>query len=253
MTGPVLHHVTALAGAVDRHLRFYREQLGMALLARTVNRDDPGVCHLIYGPLQGPWLTFLLMPRAHRASPGFGSVECVSLPVAEGSLAEWEGRLKRRVVGRDSKGLLVRDPDHLTLRLVESSGHPGGGVGAPLGVTLTVKEPAATETFLAELLERPSQLVEVRQSDSLQPAQPGCGGVHHLAFCSDLLPDHCVVQQGHFFRSAYLREPGGVLLELATPPRGLVADGGRSLQLPSDLEPRRAEIELALPKLELKL
>lgn len=96
MTGPVLPYVTALAGTVDRHLRFYREQLGLALLARTVNRDDPGVCHLIYGPLQGPWLTFLLMPRAHRASPRSGCV-------AEGSLTDWEGRLKRRVVARDSR------------------------------------------------------------------------------------------------------------------------------------------------------
>jgi glyoxalase family protein len=59
----------------------------------------------------------------------------------------------------------------------------------------------------------------------------------------------------NYFRSVYFREPGGVLFEIATDEPGFAVDEpigelGRSLKLPSFLEPQRQQIEKALPELE---
>jgi glyoxalase family protein len=64
------------------------------------------------------------------------------------------------------------------------------------------------------------------------------------------------VRDRQYFRSIYFREPGGVLVEIATDPPGFArdespADLGRALKLPPWLEPRRAEIERTLPALAL--
>jgi glyoxalase family protein len=62
------------------------------------------------------------------------------------------------------------------------------------------------------------------------------------------------VMDRQYFHSIYFREPGGVLFEIATDPPGFTLDEtpeqlGRQLKLPPWLEPRRAEIEHALPQL----
>lgn len=96
------------------------------------------------------------------------------------------------------------------------------------------------------------------------------GSVHHLAFRA---PDEEtqrhwraeIVDRGYdvtpvldrrYFRSIYFREPGGVLFEIATDPPGFTVDEdpealGAELRLPPRLEPRRAELEEALPPLEI--
>jgi len=62
-----LHHVTALAGDPRGNLGFYREVLGLRLVKRTVNFDDPGAYHLYYGDAlgrPGTLLTFFPWPGA---------------------------------------------------------------------------------------------------------------------------------------------------------------------------------------------
>ena len=53
MTSPGLHHVTAIAGPAQRNLDFYTRVLGLRLVKKTVNFDDPGTYHLYFGDEAG--------------------------------------------------------------------------------------------------------------------------------------------------------------------------------------------------------
>lgn len=95
-------------------------------------------------------------------------------------------------------------------------------------------------------------------------ARPGAGGVHHLALRTTLADyeawaarltalgmPHSGPVDRFWFRSLYFREPGGILIEIATDEPGFTADEpvaalGQSLSLPPFLEPRRREIEAGL-------
>jgi glyoxalase family protein len=96
----------------------------------------------------------------------------------------------------------------------------------------------------------------------------GAGTVHHIAFRAaddaeqiarraDLVAaglNVTPVIDRAYFHSIYFREPGGILFEIATDPPGFAIDEAREhlgerLMLPKRLEPRRAEIERALPPL----
>lgn len=98
------------------------------------------------------------------------------------------------------------------------------------------------------------------------------GTVHHIAFrCADEAEQehwrNAIVDLGlhvtpvidrFYFRSIYFREPNGILFEIATDGPGFTVDEavehlGESLKLPAPYEPRRAEIEAALPPISLKL
>src|ERR1700741_4565646 len=65
-----IHHVTAISGRADRNLDFYARVLGLRLVKKTVNFDDPGTYHLYYGDEQGqPGTILTFFPWAH-AAPG---------------------------------------------------------------------------------------------------------------------------------------------------------------------------------------
>ena len=127
---------------------------------------------------------------------------------------------------------------------------------------------AAITTHVFEMDQGgPSAELNVRVEPGLRPAQPGAGGVHHVAF--RVRDDEYAAwvaryeQLGvrssgpvdrFYFRSLYAREPGGVLYEIATDGPGFATDEsletlGESLSLPPFLESRRAEIERGLKPL----
>jgi glyoxalase family protein len=107
--------------------------------------------------------------------------------------------------------------------------------------------------------------VRVAARADLPPAEPGRGGVHHVAF---RVPDDeqhrrwqrriaaagigvTPVIDRYYFRSLYFREPGGILFEIATDGPGFATDEdaahlGERLALPPFLEPHRARIEAGL-------
>jgi glyoxalase family protein len=113
-------------------------------------------------------------------------------------------------------------------------------------------------------------IVDIREAKGFLAGHLGRGSVHHIAFRAaddasqsemarklvaehGLRPTHQIDRE--YFRSVYFREPGGILFEIATDSPGFAVDEsveslGRDLKLPSFLEPRRREIEGALPKLE---
>ena len=118
----------------------------------------------------------------------------------------------------------------------------------------------------------PGSIVDLRIVPGLWQGTMGAGVVHHVAFrAADDTVQHDVAQSlvnsGYnvtpqldrdYFRSVYFREPGGVLLEIATDVPGFTTDEpgeslGRALKLPASLEPRRFEIAALLPNIHLPL
>ncbi|HPK65405.1 MAG TPA: VOC family protein, partial [Thermoanaerobaculia bacterium] len=95
-----LHHVTAISGAARENLAFYTRTLGMRLVKKSVNQDDPGTYHLFYADADGSPgtdLTFFPWPQLAPVSPGHGLAPEVQLTVPPGSLDFWRGRLGAQV------------------------------------------------------------------------------------------------------------------------------------------------------------
>src|SRR4051794_41667656 len=100
LTTQGLHHVTMVSANAQRTLDFYRNVLGLGLVKRTVNFDDPGSYHLYFGdPVGNPGtlLTFFEWPQAPRGRWGIGGGDHVAIGVGPGQgNLEW----KRTVTGR---------------------------------------------------------------------------------------------------------------------------------------------------------
>ena len=123
-----IHHVTMIAGDVQRNVDFYAGFLGMRLVKRTVNFDDPNTYHLYYGDeagRPGTLLTFFPWPGARRGREGAGQFTTVSLAVPAASLGFWLERLASHGVEHEAlvsrfgeRVLGFRDPDGLRVELV---------------------------------------------------------------------------------------------------------------------------------------
>jgi glyoxalase family protein len=155
-------------------------------------------------------------------------------------------------------------------------------------VTLMLDDPARTAAVLADVLQfadagregpvrrfkadqKAGAIVDLREAKGFLPGSMGRGAVHHVAFraaddaeqatlARKLVANHGVhtteQKDRNYFRSIYFREPGGVLFEIATDQPGFGIDEpaaslGHDLKLPRFLEPRRKDIEAALPPLDL--
>ncbi len=122
-----IHHVTCITGNAPVNVEFYAGVLGLRLVKKTVNQDDPTVYHLFYADEEGSAgadITFFEYPGARRGRAGAGMVHTVSFRVAsEDALAFWEERLvsagafPQRSPGR----LRFEDPEGLGLELVVSN------------------------------------------------------------------------------------------------------------------------------------
>lgn len=127
-----IHHVTAMAGDPRQNLNFYTHVLGLRLVKRTVNFDDPGTYHFYYGDdvgHPGTILTFFQWPGAMRGRHGTGQVIITALAVPAAALGKWHERLKRGgvTVERSSafgeEVLAFEDPDGLRLEIVGTTPH----------------------------------------------------------------------------------------------------------------------------------
>ena len=70
-----IHHISAITADAPGNVAFYTGVLGLRLVKKTVNQDDPTVYHLFYGDDEGSPgldLTFFEYPRARRGTPGAG-------------------------------------------------------------------------------------------------------------------------------------------------------------------------------------
>jgi len=219
-----IHHITAIAGDPQRNVRFYTDTLGLRLVKKTVNFDDPGTYHLYYGDetgQPGAVLTFFPFVGAGPGRQGAGQATAFAFAVPPLALATWAGRLADHGVTTSplsrfgQHGLAFTDPDGLPLELVadEQASQRPGWAGGPVpaqeairgfhSVTLTVRRAAPTAAVLTDALG----LTPGGQEGALSrfDAQPGAlggrvylleqpdaprglgsaGTVHHIAFRAD--------------------------------------------------------------------
>lgn len=266
-----LHHVTAISGPAPRNLAFYRDVLGLSLVKKTVNFDDPGTWHLYFGNRQaspGSLVTFF--PWARAAQGTTDQIE-TRFAVPKGASGFWKEKLG---------ALSFTDPDGMRLAIYETEEGEGVAITGLAGVKLQVPELAGTASVLTGVLgfaqesetlfTSPGGHVELERVPELARPKLGRGSVHHIAFraASDaeqqamarrLLEQHGIAataqKDRNYFRSIYFREPGGVLFEIATDQPGFAVDEapdalGQALKLPAFLESERQRIEAVLPPLE---
>ena len=128
-----IHHLTAISGSARTNATFYRDLLGLRLVKKTVNFDDPFTYHLYYGDRYGrpgSLMTFFPWDGERAGQTGAGMIESIALAVPPGSLDFWEGRLSDagfKSVQRETFGapcLVLGDAHGLGLELVEAPGSP---------------------------------------------------------------------------------------------------------------------------------
>ncbi len=118
-----IHHITAITGDAPANLEFYAGVLGLRLVKKTVNQDDPTVYHLFYADERGSPgadLTFFEYPGVHRGEAGAGMVYRITWRVASTlALDFWQKRLRRHGVDNERVGDRLRftDPEGLDLEL----------------------------------------------------------------------------------------------------------------------------------------
>src|ERR1700730_16563446 len=136
-----VHHTTAIASDPQRNLDFYRKVLGLRLVKRTVNFDDPSSYHFYFGDRigrPGTVITFFPWPGARRGTRGNSQVVATSFAIPQGSLNYWSDHLKERNVRVenisrfDEQGLRFTDPDGLLIELIASDPPSPGPSRPPL-------------------------------------------------------------------------------------------------------------------------
>src|SRR5262249_177311 len=119
-----VHHVTAITGDVLKNVDFYTRVLGLRLVGKSVNQDDPSVYHVFFSDEHGrpgADITFFEYRGAPRGRAGSGMVHRVVWRVTgEPALAFWEARLAKERVAtrRDGGSLRFADPEGLEHELV---------------------------------------------------------------------------------------------------------------------------------------
>jgi glyoxalase family protein len=217
-----LHHITAIAADGKRNVDFYTRVLGLRLVKKTVNFDDPGTYHLYYGDQAaspGTILTFFIWGGLQRGRPGLGQASATAFAIPPGSLDFWRGRLKRLGIATSEPGarfgepgVTLTDPDGLGLALTETAGpdprrparHPeiptAHGIRGFHAITLAVASADQTAGLLTgamgyRLAARdglraryttgdglPGTFVDLHADPALPRGLNGSGTVHHVAF-----------------------------------------------------------------------
>ena len=122
-----IHHITAITGDAPGNVEFYAGVLGLRLVKKSVNQDDPTVYHLFYGDEEGSPgadLTFFEYPGAARGRAGAGMVHRIVWRVASGGALEfWHERLQAHgaPARRDADSLVFADPEGLEHELLISA------------------------------------------------------------------------------------------------------------------------------------
>jgi glyoxalase family protein len=173
MTSSGLHHVTAISGPARRNLDFYTRVLGLRLVKKTVNFDDPGTYHLYYGDetgQPGTALTFFPWDGVRPGRVGLGETQETALRVPLRSIGYWTERLVTANVAHEAPQrrlgetvLPFKDPDGMAFALVGVEGaeaEPGWSTGEiPAehairgfhGVTLLLRDAGPTAAILTDV------------------------------------------------------------------------------------------------------
>jgi glyoxalase family protein len=200
------HHITMVSSNARRTLEFYRGVLGLGLVKKTVNFDDPGAYHLYFGDeggRPGTILTFFEWGDAPRGRPGIGGVHHLALGAeSDEALLKWKRRLTDRgvhVSGPYDRGyftsLYFRDPDGQILEIASKG--PGYDIDEPadaLGRSLLLPPQRIVRGFRDEAsiaaLTHPEPVPAITPDMALQ-------GIHHVSGITDSLE-----RAGEFYEAA---------------------------------------------------
>ncbi|MEW6255592.1 MAG: ring-cleaving dioxygenase [Pseudomonadota bacterium] len=216
-----IHHVTAISGPARRNLAFYEGVLGLRLVKKTVNFDDPGTYHFYYGDAAGaPGTILTFFPWEHVAPGrlGVGETQETAFRIPLASMGYWTHRFVEAGVRHGTPAnrfgetvLTFTDPDGMRLALIgvpgaeAEAGYSAGNIPAEHairgfhGVTLLVKDAAPTAAILTDVfgfaltaqegtLSRYSTgtaqggIVDLHAAGDFLRGRPGGGSVHHIAF-----------------------------------------------------------------------
>jgi len=258
-----IHHITAVTGNAPQNVDFYARVLGLRMVKKTVNQDDPSVYHLFYADEEGRAgsdITFFEYPNARPGQAGDKMIHTIVWRVGSADALEfWAARLSAEghEVEADGESLRFVNPEGLQHELVVSqvadeplvADHPE----IPREVALQGFEGVRAygrpdDEFLTKLgFEQEGGRWDTRAATrggwieyAEAPYEPGVGGagtVHHVAWASTM-EDHQAWQDlvedagggptpiidRFWFRSIYFREPAGVLFEIATLGPGFTTD-----------------------------
>jgi glyoxalase family protein len=216
-----LHHITAIAGPPQENLDFYSGVLGMRLVKRSVNQDDPGTYHLFYADAEGhPGADLTFFPWSELAPPkiGHGLAVEVGLEIPPGSAGYWSSRLAKHgaALGEGEmrfgeRVLPLVDPHGLRLALIESAAPRIGftawsespvpaehQIRGLFGARILERETAPTEALLTQVLgferladedgwtrygfQDSAGVLDLRPAPEAPRGRWGVGSVHHLAW-----------------------------------------------------------------------
>ncbi len=126
-----LHHITAIASNAKQNVDFYTRVLGLRMVKKTVNFDDPGTYHFYFGDesgTPGTIITFFPWPGAAKGRNGTGMATAVGYSVPEGSLPFWAARFKKLNIAQEEiaerfgeKYISFQDPDGLRIEFIVPS------------------------------------------------------------------------------------------------------------------------------------
>ncbi|HXW58426.1 MAG TPA: VOC family protein [Solirubrobacteraceae bacterium] len=209
-----IHHITCITGDAPANVDFYVGLLGLRMVKKSVNQDDPTVYHLFYGDDEGSPgmdLTFFEYPGAARGSAGAGMVHLIVWRVAsEAAIDFWLERLSAHAVDarREDGRLTFSDPEGLRHELRVSNVDDLLRASSPDvpaeyalsgfdGVRAYATDPGLSQHVLHEVLgfQVQGDDWEVRGARRGSfyvydppprdgPAIQGAGSVHHVAFAS---------------------------------------------------------------------
>lgn len=217
-----IHHITAIAANAKRNFQFYTEVMGLRMVKKTVNFDDPGTYHFYFGNengAPGTILTFFPWEGSPSGHTGTGMATEIDYSVPEGSLPFWAERFKQFNVKHGSEAermgelyLPFEDPDGLKLNLVVPKNADNRvpwqtpAVTAQTAtkgfhsVTLTLKSIEATANILTDifgygLLQQEGNryrfitdavenaaIVDLVEAPNEAPGYNAAGTNHHVAF-----------------------------------------------------------------------
>jgi glyoxalase family protein len=217
-----LHHVTAISGPARRNVDFYTRTLGLRLVKKTVNFDDPGTYHLYYGngtADPGTILTFFPWEHVAPGRLGIGETQETVFRLPESAIGFWTHRLLSKGVAHEKLAkrfgetvLAFKDPDGMRIALVALPGierEPARSTDevpadAALrgihSVSLLLREAGPTSTILTDVFGFQETgregttvrfkvegtdvggIVDLREAGEFLRARQGGGSVHHIAF-----------------------------------------------------------------------
>ncbi|MBS1718713.1 MAG: VOC family protein [Armatimonadetes bacterium] len=266
MKGKILgiHHVTAICGDAQTNLDFYTQVLGLRLVKKTVNFDDPTAYHLYFGDTAGTpgtLLTFFPYPDGRSAQPGIGGALGFAFAIPESAAEYWKQRLTQHNLRFEEKGgeIEFKDPDGIQVQLVPTRWQRGEAYGdstvptefqirSILRVTIPARDATKTENLLSQHFQAVKQgedwvmedgsRIRIHADEAMPFGHGGHGSIHHIAFRTPNDAEQeawleflqtsgyrvSPVMDRNYFHSIYFREPNNTLFEIATDGPGMAID-----------------------------